>query len=188
MGGGMGYQNPMKNIFMMEAMTGGDMFQNDFAKDLGGMMMLNNMMRPQMGMYGAYAYPYQYYQHPATAVTTTTTQPAATTPNSGYASRIQNGKRGGFYDNYFEMNMLQNWLNPQGQVPATGAGATAGAPAGQFGAGMDPSTLAYMEMALGDAATDPAATPADPTLSDQSATTATDAKASDTTPIDSTTG
>jgi hypothetical protein len=119
MGMGMGMGNPaMSNLFMMNALSGGDLMTNDFAKDLGGVMMMNNMMhRPMMyggNPYGA-AYPY-YYAHP----TTTSTTPTSASTNTGYASRINSGKRGSIADNLWEMNLIQSWLNPNQQ---TGAGA-----------------------------------------------------------------
>jgi len=157
MGMGMMQPNPMKNLMMMDAMTGGDLVGgNDFAKDMGTMMMMNNMMRsPMMG--GGYASPYgaypYYYAHPTAATTATSTpaQPAAST-SSGFGSRIKDrvkNKRGGIYDNLWEMSLLQNWLNPAGPKAGAAGGAGKG---GVNSAPMDPiGQLAAMEMALGDA-------------------------------------
>jgi len=178
-GMGMGMAGGMGNLMMMDAVTGGDMFQNDLAQDLGGMMMMKNMMQPHnpmmsggygghpmmSGGYGGYpmsypmmsggygGYPY-HYAHPSAATATTARAPSATSSASGYASRIQNGgKRGGMYDNLWQMNLMQNLLNPNGGG-VSGAGGTstvASAVGGQ------PNTSAFnqmaaMEMALGDAA------------------------------------
>merc|ERR550534_1701120 len=115
----------MGNMMMMNAMTGGDLFSNDFAKDMGNMMMMGNMMRPPMmggmGMhpYGAAAYNPYYYAHPTTTTSTTTVHPAA---SSGFGSRIT-GKRGSIFDGPWGMSLLQSMLNPSPQSSSnTGVG------------------------------------------------------------------
>jgi len=157
--GGMG-NNPMQKMMMMDAMSGGDLLTNDFAKDYGGMMMMSNMMRPQrspMMGYNPYQYnPSQYsgYYYPAqpASVASSSAQPIASSNSGGFGSRIKDkftGKRGGIYDNLWEMNLIQSLLNPN---PATGAAAGTGAGA----AGINPAQLAAVEMALGDASQNPA--------------------------------
>lgn len=154
--GGMGMGNPMGNMMMMDAMSGGDLMGTDLASDYGNMMMMQNMMRPKMPMmgYNPYqqhvAYPNYYPAQPVSA------QPVApSASNSGFGSRIKDkfagGKRGGMYDNLWEMNLIQSLLNPN-----SGAGAGTGAGAGASPLVMDPASLAAAEMALGDVLQNPA--------------------------------
>merc|ERR1719195_1061897 len=146
---------------MMDAMSGGDLINNDLAKEMGNMMMMRPMMgagmNPMMAggaMSAGYRYPMaQSYQYQ------TTVTPTPTSSASGFGSRLPGAKRGSIYDNLWEMNMMNNLMN-QG---AAGAGASATSPTAADGTSTTPATpnsqqpgidlnnLATWEMAVGDA-------------------------------------
>jgi len=132
MGMGMG-GGGLNNMLFLDAMTGGDLMNNDFAQDMSSMMMMNSMMRRpgmmnggMMGgypMYGGYQssgmYPGYYYPQTTTGAQT---QPTDTTSTGGFGSRIKDkikGKRGSMADQMMAMNMFQNWNQPNA---AAGAG------------------------------------------------------------------
>jgi len=112
-------------------------------------------MASPYGAYGGMMAPqpsYGYHYHPVVSPTATSTTP----------SRITNGKRGGIYDNYFQMQMLNNMFHPTNQQGAAAGnlqGASTATATGNQNA-MNMNNWAAMEMALGDASTPPVQPPA----------------------------
>merc|ERR1712217_109243 len=160
--GGMGMQpNPMQNLFMMNAFSGGDLMNNDYMQDLGSMMMMNHMMtNPMMGGMGhhspyGYGYPQTFCQYGARPVTGATTTSTTTPTPTTNASNFRN--RGGIYENYLEMQYFNNLFNNNNKggsiTPTMNQGAPAPPPSQNT---MDFNSLAAMEMALGDAQPDTA--------------------------------